>query len=101
MLNHILSSYIATIVSDITVKKIHKAQPDSLKLIKKSFALLNESTKKLGGQRVELISEKQDPIDAIPDADNLSPADVLLKEQLGFINKISNDIAKVTDDIVK
>jgi len=48
-----------------------------------------------------LVSEKQDPIDAIPDADNLSPADVLLKEQLGFINKISNDIAKVTDDIVK
>ena len=101
VLNHILSSYIATIANDVTVKKIHKAQPDSLKLIKKVMALLNESNKKLGGNRVELISEKQVAIDTIPDASDLSPADVLLKEQLGFINKISNDIAKVTDSIVK
>jgi len=100
VLNHILSSYIATIASDVTVKKIHKAQPDSLKLIKKIMALLNESNKKLGGKRVELISEKQVAIDTIPDASNLSPADILLKEQLGFINKISNDIAKVTESVV-
>ncbi len=101
VLNHILSSYIATIASEVTVKRIHKAQPDTLKLIKKSFALLNESNKKLGGQRIEFTSEKPEQIDTIPDADNLSTADNLLKEQLGFINKISNDIAKVTDDIVK
>ncbi len=100
VLNHILSSYIATIASEVTIKGIHKAQPDSLKLIKKSFALLNESSTKLGGKRIEFISEKADAAIIDTDLATLSPADILLKDQLGFINKISNDIAKVTDNVV-
>jgi uncharacterized membrane protein (TIGR01666 family) len=96
VLNHILSSYIATVGSEITVKAIYKAQPDSLKLIKRSLAVLNESSKKLGGQRIEFTGEKADPeVEAVPTVN-----DNLLKEQLGFINKISNDIAKVTDSIL-
>jgi hypothetical protein len=31
----------------------------------------------------------------------LSAEDTLLKEQLGFINKISYDIAKITDNILQ
>jgi len=97
VLNHILSSYIATIASDITVKGIHKAQPDSLKLVKKSFALLNESNKQLGGKRIDFTSEKEnEPVNS----SSPTTADNLLKDQLGFINKISNDIAKVTDTVV-
>ncbi len=98
VLNHILSSYIATIASDITVKGIHKAQPDSLKIIKKSFALLNESNKQLGGKRLEFIGEKQEKEAFIQPQSSV--ADNLLKDQLGFINKISNDIAKVTESVV-
>jgi uncharacterized membrane protein (TIGR01666 family) len=97
VLNHILSSYTATVASEITVKGMHKATPDTLKLVKKSIAVLNESSKKLGGQRMEFTGEKAEP------AEELIPTvnDNLLKEQLDFINKISNDIAKITEVIVK
>jgi uncharacterized membrane protein YccC len=97
VLNHILSSYTATVASEITVKGMHKATPDTLKLVKKSIAVLNESSKKLGGERLEFTGEKAEPTEElIP-----TVTDNLLKEQLDFISKISNDIAKITDDIVK
>ena len=38
VLNHILSSYTATIASEIAVKGMHKTTPDILKLVKKSIA---------------------------------------------------------------
>jgi uncharacterized membrane protein (TIGR01666 family) len=100
VLNHILSSYIATIASEITVKGLHTAQPDTLKVIKRSLALLNESNKKLGGQRVEFTGEKPATENTGTEKIILTTADNLLKEQLDFINKISNDIVKVTDNIV-
>src|SRR6202012_5907817 len=53
VLNHILSSYTSTVASEITVKGMHKATPETLKLVKKSIAVLNETNKKLGGERVE------------------------------------------------
>jgi uncharacterized membrane protein (TIGR01666 family) len=95
VLNHILSSYIATVASEITIKKMHKATPETLKLVKKSINVLNESNKKLGGERIEFTGEKAGPEEELP----ATVTDNLLKEQLGFINKISNDIAKVTEDI--
>lgn len=100
VLNHILSSYIATIASEITIKGLHHPQADSLKLIKRSIAVLNESNKKLDGSKVEFTGEKI--TDLVNNTQNTAPsADYnLLKEQLGFINKISNDIAKVIDSIV-
>ena len=97
VLNHILSSYIATVASEITIKKMHKATPETLKLVKKSINVLNESNKKLGGERIEFTGEKVGPEEELP----TTVTDSLLKEQLGFINKISNDIAKVTDDVLK
>ncbi|MFD2871229.1 FUSC family membrane protein [Mucilaginibacter ximonensis] len=97
VLNHILSSYTATVASEITVKGMHKATPETLKLVKKSIAMLNESAAKLGGKRVEFTGEKTEPTEvATP-----TVTDNLLKEQLGFINKISTDIAKITDDVLK
>jgi uncharacterized membrane protein (TIGR01666 family) len=97
VLNHILSSYTATVASEITVKGMHKASPDTLKLLKKSIAVLNETSKKLGGERIEFTGEKAEPTEEITP----TVTDNLLKEQLDFISKISNDIAKITDGIVK
>jgi hypothetical protein len=99
VLNHILSSYIATVASEITVKGLHNPQADILKSVKKSIAVLNESNKKLNGKRVEFAGEKI----INENADDTTPTTSynLLKEQLGFINKISNDIAKVTDSVVQ
>jgi uncharacterized membrane protein (TIGR01666 family) len=98
VLNHILSSYIATIASSVTSKALHKAPAENLKLLKRSIAVLNDSNKKLDGDVVEIGSLKNTFAETEPKA--VSADDLLLKEQLGFINKISTDIARVTDSIV-
>lgn len=97
VLNHILSSYTATIASEVAVKGMHKTTPDILKSVKKSIAVLNESGKKLGGERIEFTGEKAEPTET----SEPTVSDTLLKEQLDFINKISNDIAKIVDAVVK
>ncbi|MDB5152432.1 MAG: hypothetical protein JWR54_1183 [Mucilaginibacter sp.] len=97
ILNHILSSYLANLASGLSEKNLHKTQPENLKLIRKSIAVLNDSTKKLGGQPVDFIVEKTNNSD---EKKELSTDEALLKEQLGFVNKINYDIAKVTDNIL-
>jgi len=98
VLNHILSSYIATIASSVVTRTIHKSAGENLKLIRKSIAVLNDINKKLGGTLVEGSTSKSLHTEVAQAA--TSSDDLLLKEQLGFINKISYDIARVTDNIV-
>ena len=100
VLNHILSSYIATIASSVTSKALHKAPAENLKLLKRSIAVLNDSNKKLDGVVVEVGSSKNTFAATETEPKAVSADDLLLKEQLGFINKISIDIARVTDSIV-
>lgn len=97
VLNHILSSYLANLASGISEKNLHKTQPENVKLLRKSINILNDSGKKLGGNCVEFISEKTVLSEEKKEA---TTNELLLKEQLGFINKISYDIAKVTDNIL-
>jgi len=98
VLNHILSSYIATVAGEVTAKPDYKARPEALRSIRKSLALLNESVKKLGGEKVEFYDDKTTLLlEDKPGTVN----DALLKEQLEFINKISVDITKVTEDVLK
>jgi len=97
VLSHILSSYLANLASGITEKNLHKTQPENLKLFKKSINILNDSSKKLGGKTIEFLSEKTNPSE---EKTELKPDEALLNEQLGFVNKISYDIAKVTDNIL-
>jgi len=101
VLNHILSSYIATVASEIIDgKNAGNNTPEITKSVKKSLAILNDTSKKLGGEKVGLSIDKN----TIPDIGNkppeLVPDDNLLKDQLGFINKISLDIARVAENIV-
>jgi uncharacterized membrane protein YccC len=95
VLNHILSSFLATVaVSAISGKVNAKSHPDHMKLIKRSIAVLNETDKKLGGKTVEFNIDKGLPANSTPEAPvELNADERLLKEQLGFINKIANDIA--------
>ncbi|MFI5139809.1 MAG: FUSC family membrane protein, partial [Sphingobacteriales bacterium] len=99
VLNHILSSYIATIASGIAAKRIHKTSAENLKLLKRSIAVLNDCNKKLQGKVVELNSVKTPALNTGEPAP-LSAEDLLLNEQLGFINKISTDISRVTEHII-
>jgi hypothetical protein len=100
VLNHILSSYIANIASGLVKKESQLPHTEALKLVKKGISVLNESNKKLQGEPIEFNIGKTP---TVSDAEKveLSAEDTLLKEQLGFINKISYDIAKITDNILQ
>ena len=104
VLNHILSSYTANIASALIRTGPQNPHADTLKLVKRSIAVLGETNKKLSGESITQPAPKPDlpKADAAkPEADKapLTADDVLMKEQLGFINKISTDIAKVTEKI--
>jgi uncharacterized membrane protein (TIGR01666 family) len=99
VLNHILSSYVATIALSVSAKGIHKTSPENLRLIKKSIAILNDSNKKLDGKVTKLDIPKTQYL-VSNNNQKASDDDLLLQEQLGFINKICNDIARVTDNIL-
>ncbi|MBB6130407.1 FUSC family protein [Mucilaginibacter lappiensis] len=100
VLNHILSSYIANIASGLVKKESQLPHAEALKLVKKSISVLNESNKKLLGQPIEFNIGKTTTVSDTEKIE-LSAEDALLKEQLGFINKISYDIAKITDNILQ
>jgi YccS/YhfK family integral membrane protein len=98
VLSHILSSYLANLASSISEKNLHKTQPDNVKMLRKSINILNDTSKMLDGRCVDFALEK---IVVAKDQSSRTANETLLNEQLGFINKISYDIAKVTDNILQ
>jgi uncharacterized membrane protein (TIGR01666 family) len=106
VLNHILSSYTANIASALIITGPQKPHADTLKLVKRSIAVLKETNKKLKGETITPPAPTPETARAEatkPEAEKvpLTADDILMKEQLGFINKISIDIAKVTEDILR
>lgn len=96
VLNHILSSYLSTLASSLKGKSVEGMRADNLKLLKRNIAILNEAGKKLANKTVEFTSEKANNTENT----EYNADQDLLRDQLGFINKISNDITRVTDAIV-
>ena len=99
VLNHILSSYIATVASEFIGKSMEEPRPDINKSVRKSLALLNDASQKLGGKKVDLTCMQPMSLDIVKTPGVMND-DGLLKEQLGFINKMSTDIARVTENLV-
>jgi uncharacterized membrane protein (TIGR01666 family) len=102
VLNHILASYTANIASALIRTGPQLPHADTLKLVKRSIAVLKETNKKLSGEIIEPPAKPADVVKTaeVPSAP-LSADDVLMKEQLGFINKITVDIAKVTENVLR
>ena len=96
VLNHVLSSNIASLTASMQNKQQAIHAKDALLPVKKSIAILDESVAQLTGN----IAQKQ-----ISAAVNLPPAenkiDKQLTEQLNFIYKITVDIGKITRKIAK
>lgn len=93
VLNHILSSYIATVGSSLPGDLSGKYPDIELKRIKRSLRLLNQSSENLGGHAVDLSGLKP----AVPTTKPVTIAkDTWLDEQLGLIYKISVDIERMT-----
>jgi uncharacterized membrane protein (TIGR01666 family) len=96
VLNHIISSYSATIVSGL-VKKQQLASDDSLRLLRRTIYILAESLKKLEPEAALGIDIFTGELNETGSQIALNEDDSLLKEQLGFIQKMSSDIAKSTE----
>jgi len=96
VLNHILSSYLSMVAaSALTPKTIITPHPDLIKLIKKSVNVLNETAKTLAAATIDFTTDKT----ANPTITaELNVDEKLLREQFEFINKIVNDIARITDN---
>ena len=109
VLNHILSSNIATIASGlVTGDRNPVMTSDTLKPVKRSLTVLHESLKKLDtdyqrttpesgtGNKPDIKAAKSEtPTKLLP-----TPDEQLLKGQLEFIQKISADVGKLTDALL-
>ena len=100
VLNHLLSSFISTITATQIAKEAGSSAPLSLRPLRRALGALHDSLGKLDpdyngpAPEVALLETKA------TDKSTLSADDQLLQEQLGFIYKVSADLAKTTDAIV-
>jgi uncharacterized membrane protein (TIGR01666 family) len=106
VLNHILTSYTATIASALIKMGVQKPHADTLKLVKRSIAVLKDTNTKLKGEVIEAPASKPEAVKIDmpkPEAEKvpLTADDILMKEQLDFIHKIAVDLAKVTENILR
>jgi uncharacterized membrane protein (TIGR01666 family) len=92
VLNHMLSSYIATLITNLQNADNTEINDSHIKLIRKSLYTLSELIKKMGGTNLKEveISLPQQSGELKPTKDQF-----LLYEQLDYINKLVLDIQKL------
>ncbi|MGA0557293.1 FUSC family membrane protein [Larkinella sp. VNQ87] len=102
VLNHILSSNIATITSArLGMERPVVCPPDMLKPVRRSLTVLTESLKRFDPKpaKTTLGPPTAEPVSS-DKPESLPLDDRALKEQLEFIQKLSHDISKLTDTIL-
>lgn len=102
VLNHILSSNVATITSTLATGSLPKpATADGIRLVKRSLASLTESLRKLNAP-VASAPVAPEPLTEAASVARIAPTadDRLLRGQLEFIQKVSFDVGKVTDTLL-
>ena len=101
VLNHILSSNIATIASAALTNSLPTYPAENLRPVRHSLTLLTEALRKLDSAAADVPASSALPTTAEAHAVKkqpvVSPDERLLLEQLEFIQKVSGDIRKVTD----
>ena len=100
VLNHILSSFIATAASGLLTRKPQVYPPEYVKPVKRSCAMLTETARKMEANVIPShaakSAEETELTSTLPD--NFD--EHLLKSQLDFIQKVSADIRKISDAIL-
>ncbi|HXI00171.1 MAG TPA: FUSC family membrane protein [Sphingobacteriaceae bacterium] len=94
VLNHSLSSYIATVISALQATENKLISGEDLKLVRKSLFLLAENIKKMDGDAPFTESDiivPENPGEVIVNHDSK-----LLTEQLQFIYKLTSDMQKLS-----
>jgi uncharacterized membrane protein (TIGR01666 family) len=98
VLNHILFSNIATVVTSLLNKPIKAHAQPLIQSIKRSMVLLNQTIADTGGETVQ---KKEKYIDTIPNSlTPLTIEDQLLKDQLDFIQRVIIDLDKTTTQLI-
>jgi uncharacterized membrane protein YccC len=100
VLNHLLSSFISTITATQIAKEAGSSSPVSLRPLRRALGALHDSLGKLDAAYNGPVPEVTLLETKTTDKSNLSADDQLLQEQLGFIHKVSADLAKTTDAMV-
>ncbi len=96
LLNHVLSSNIASLTASMINKEASMAPKEILFPVRKSIALLKQSLASLDHTALK---EEINPSKPLRVKENYS--DKQLSEQLNFIYKVSSDIGKITTEIAK
>jgi len=101
VLNHILSSFIATAASNLLYARQQVYAVELQRPIKRSCSNLTEATRKIdlasAGKLPVLTTEEKEIFPILPSTID----EELLKTQLEFIQKISTDIRKITETILQ
>ncbi len=92
VLNHILSSYIATLITNLQNPDKPDTNEGHVKLIRKSLYTLTEVIKKMGTTDFK---EAEIRFPEVPQDSNVTKDQYLLYEQLEYINKLILDIQKL------
>ena len=92
VLNHMLSSFIATLITNLQTTDKPATNESHVKLVRKSLFTLSEIIKKMG---MEDFKEIEIKFPEAPGNENVSKDQILLYEQLDSINKLIVDIQKV------
>lgn len=98
VLNHILSSYIATLIFRISQNELQNVDKENLKLVRRSLFTLAESIDKVVTDDPVEFQEGEIQLDRMSDENQAIEKtydDNLLSEQLEFINKLTTDIQKI------
>lgn len=98
MLNHILSANIAAISSSLNDAPGAEYPAELLRPVRRSIAILTEYMQQMDPNHPKTAGDALMPANLY--ATPLADADQLLLEQLEFVQKISFDIAQVTDTVL-
>jgi len=96
VLNHMLSSYIATLVATLRNDESRQVNPDHIKIIRKALYQLGEAISILKSEADGTLSEVRIPAPAIKIVEETIDSH-LITEQLGFVNKVSRDLLRICE----
>lgn len=100
ILNHIFSSYTATLLTQLANTDLDNFNNNHLKLLFKSLQILEKTILSLEVNNKDLIFTPLTYEEKLPHAASLTDDAKLFTDQLQFLVKISTDLQKITSDFV-
>ncbi|MCK8493388.1 FUSC family protein [Spirosoma sp. RP8] len=101
VLNHILSSNIATITSTLLTDQAQLYSSSVIRTVKRALFALTDGLRRLDGAPETTSSEPTASGQPLSDPSVVAADDPSLTEQLNFIQQISSDISKLVDQLKK